>query len=332
MKILNFKKFFWLASLLAVFSFQLALAESEIPENLVPLAEELGCQTKEECAKSFDSNFDKGIELADKYQVYRKEEIVKIGKELLKNPKLAKSFQLDKDSVSASETIVAEVKNAGVGVDICSQSAETLSREQLIGCLEASKKLAKKSAIVQKYIPKGVIEKTNMADMAASLDEALAKGDYPELGKTAEDAGQKRFETGLGMLSSCDEIAQKFFGPDGVKELAAARTRTKQAGDFYLKGLENLELVTSDGRKIAGKTAIKNACDKAFETGDVKLARSCGEFAVKNGFTSQKEMDDGLKIFESMAGKNINFDQCRSNPELCQEFIPEEHRKEILDL
>src|SRR3989344_4793102 len=355
MKILNFKKFFWLASLLAVFSFQLALAESEIPENLVPLANELGCQTKEECAKVFDANFESSVMLAEKYQVYSKEqseiaksykqevisklsglseenfeeEIVKIAKELLKNPKLAKSFQLDKDSVTAAETIVTEVKNAGVGVDICSQSAETLSREQLIGCLEASKKLAKKSAIVQKYIPKGVIEKTNMADMAASLDEALAKGDYPELGKTAEEAGQKCLKSGSELLKSCDEIAQKFFGPEGVKELAAARTRTKQAGDFYLKGLENLELVTSDGRKIAGKTAIKNACEKAFETRDVKLARSCGEFAVKNGFTSQKEMDDGLKIFESMADKNINFDQCRSNPELCEEFIPEEHRKEF---
>jgi len=355
MKILNFKNFFWLASLLAVFSFQFTLAESEIPGNLVPLAEELGCQTKEECAKAFDSNFEKGIELAEKYQVYSKEqsdiaqsykqevisklnniteenfeeEIVKIAKELLKNPKLAKSFQLDKDSVNAAETIVAEVKNAGVGVDICSQSAETLSREQLIGCLEASKKLAKKSAIVQKYIPRGVIEKTNMADMAASLDEALSKGDYPELGKTAEEAGQKCLNSGSESLKSCDEIAQKFFGPEGVKQLAAARTQTKQAGDFYLKGLENLELVTSDGRKIAGKTAIKDTCEKAFETGDVKLARSCGEFAVKNGFTSQKEMDDGLKLFESMADKNINFDQCRSNPELCEEFIPEERRKEF---
>src|SRR3989344_4393442 len=358
MKTLNFKKFFWLASLLvAVFSFQLALAESEIPENLISFAEELGCQTKEECAKAFDSNFEKGIELAEKHNVYSKEqsdiaqsykqevisklsglseenfeeEIVKIAKELLKNPKLAKSFQLDKDTVTEAETIVTEVKNAGVGVDICSQSAETLSREQLIGCLEASKKLAKKTNIVQiqKYIPRGVIEKTNMADMAASLDEALAKGDYPELGKTAEEAGQKCLKPGSESLKSCDDIAQKFFGPEGVKELAAARARTKQAGDFYLKGLENLELVTSDGRKIAGKTAIKDACDKAFETRDVKLARSCGEFAVKNGFTSQKEMDDGLKIFESMADKNINFDQCRSNPELCEEFIQEEHRKEF---
>ena len=74
------------------------------------------------------------------------EEIVKIAKELLKSRNCTKSFQLDKDAVSAAETIVAEVKNAGVDVDICSQFTETLSREQLIGCLEASKKLAKKLA------------------------------------------------------------------------------------------------------------------------------------------------------------------------------------------
>ena len=115
------------------------------------MAAELNCQTKEECAKALIP-IEKGIELAEKYQVYSKEqsdiaksykqevisklsglseenfeeEIVKIAKKLLKKPgKLAKSFQLDKDAVSAAETIVAEMKNAGVDVDICSQSAET---------------------------------------------------------------------------------------------------------------------------------------------------------------------------------------------------------------
>ena len=49
-----------------------------------------------------------------------------------------------------------------------------------------------------------------MADMAAGLDEALAKGDYPELGKTAEEAGQKCLKSGSESLKSCDEVAQKF--------------------------------------------------------------------------------------------------------------------------
>ena len=37
MKTLNFKKFFWLVSLVAVFSFQFAFTETNIPENLAPL-------------------------------------------------------------------------------------------------------------------------------------------------------------------------------------------------------------------------------------------------------------------------------------------------------
>ena len=127
------------------------------------------------------------------------EEIVKIAKELLKKPKLAKSFQLDKDAVSAAETIVAEVKNAGVDVDICSQSAETLSREQLIGCLEASKKLAKKTS-VQKYIPKGVIEKTNMVDMAYSLDEAFYQRRLSGIGENRGRSRAEMFEVRLGIV------------------------------------------------------------------------------------------------------------------------------------
>ena len=104
------------------------------------------------------------------------------------------------------------------------------------------------------------------------------------------------FEVRLESLKSCDEVAQKFFGRK-VKELAAARAQTKQAGDFYLKSLENMELITPDGRKIAGKTAIKDACDKAFEARDIKLARACGDFAVKNGFTGKEEMEESLKLF-----------------------------------
>ena len=90
-----------------------------------------------------------------------------------------------------------------------------------------------------------------MADMAASLDEALSRGDYSELGKTAEEAGQKCLKSGSESLKSCDEIAQKF-SAGGGRELAAARAQTKQAGDFYLKGLENMELITPDGRKNSG--------------------------------------------------------------------------------
>ena len=73
----------------------------------------------------------------------------------------------------------------------------------------------------------------------------------------------------------------------------------------------------------------KNACDQAFEVRD-EVGQSFRRIRrQKNGFTGKEEMEKSLKLFESMADKNINFDDCRSNPEICEEFIPEEHRKEF---
>ncbi|TAN58306.1 hypothetical protein EPN15_01465, partial [Patescibacteria group bacterium] len=357
MKIFNIKKIGQFSLLLAIaFSFHSVFAqENDIPKDLQSLAQELGCQTKEDCAAAFDSNFEKGLDLAEKYKVYDKEqseiaksykqevisklsnitdenfeeEIIKIAKGILSKPKAAKSLQLDKGAVTAAETIVKEVKNAGTNIGVCSRKADTLSREELIDCLEASKQLAKKGDIVEKYIPKGIIEKSEMAGIAALLDEALVRGEYPELGKTAEEAGQKCLRPGSETLKSCDVIAEKYFGPEGVRELAAVRAQTKQIGDNYLKGLENMELATPDGRKIVGKTAIKESCEKAFQTKDIKLAKACGEFAVKNGFADRGEVEESLKFFESVADKNVNFDQCRINPEACQKFIPEQYKKEF---
>ena len=341
------------------FAFTQAGAQTEdggIPENLMPLAQELGCETQEECAKSFDSNFEKGIELAEKYKVYSaeqqkiaqsfrqeviskligvgddnfEEEILKIAQEILKKPILAKTLQVDKEEVKAVQTIITEVKNAGVNVGVCSRPANSLSREELISCLEASKKLAEQSGIVEKYIPKGIKEKTRMLDATIGLDAALASGEYADLGKTSDEVGQKCLRPGSESLKDCDEIAEKYFGPDGVKELAAARAQTAQAGDFYLKNLANLELVTPDGQKISGKNAIRTTCDSAFQNRNMGLAKACGEFAVKNGLANKNEVEEGLKIFESFVSRpQINFDNCRNNPESCRDFIPEELRKDF---
>ena len=344
-------------SLLSAFAQAGAQTEdSGIPENLAPLAQELGCETQEECAKAFDSNFEKGIELAEKYKVYSaeqqkiaqsfrqevinkligvgddnfEEEILKIAQEILKKPTLAKTLQVDKEEVEAVQTIITEVKNAGVNVDVCSRPANLLSREELIACLEASKKLAGQSSIVEKYIPKGIKEKTRMLDATVGLDAALARGEYADLGKTSEEVGQKCLRPDSESLKVCDEIAEKYFGPEGVKELAAARAQTARAGDFYLKNLANLELVTPDGQKISGKNAIRTTCDSAFQNRNIGLAKACGEFAVKNGLADKNEVEEGLKIFESFASKpQINFDDCRNNPESCRDFMPEEFRKDF---
>lgn len=342
-----------------VFLFYNAVSAEEreaIPENLKAVAQELGCETKTACAAAFESNFEKGIELAEKYQIYDKtqseiaksykqeviaklsdlsgenfeEEIIKIAKEILKKPKVAQTLQVNNDEVKAAETIVTEIKSVGANLDMCAQPANSLSRDQLISCLEASKKLAKQSRVVGRYVPKGVLEQTETAGKMADLDAALARGDYPELGKTADEAGQKCLRSGSESLKSCDEIAEKYFGKEGVDELTRARAQTKAAGDYYLKKYETLELTTPEGKKIIGKDAIRNSCDQAFQNKNIGLAKSCGEFAVKNGFVSKEEMEKSLQMFEKFASKaeTVNFEDCRSNPKACEEFIPDEFKEE----
>jgi len=157
--------------------------ESDIPEKLIPLAEELGCATKAACASSFTANFSKGLELAEKYDIYNAEQetlaksfkqevlaklvgasegdfeqkIIEIANNLMKNkPGLAKQLGVDAKEVKAAETIVAELKSVGANLTVCSRPADTLAREELITCLNASRKLAGRADEVSAYIRKKI--------------------------------------------------------------------------------------------------------------------------------------------------------------------------------
>ena len=115
-------------------------------------------------------------------------------------------------------------------MDICTSPQRRSLGNNLSDVWKRAKNWRKTS--VQKYIPKGVIEKTNMADIT-SLDEALSRGDYSELGKTAEEAGQKCLKSGSESLKSCDEIAQKFFR-SGRRERIGGYQNANQTGGRFL--------------------------------------------------------------------------------------------------
>ena len=92
-----------------------------------------------------------------------------------------------------------------------------------------------------------------------------------------------------------------------------------------------MDLVTPDGQRLIGKGAIKNACDRAFEENNLGLARACGNFAVKNGYATQEEIENGLKLLTTFSQKagGVSFDDCRFNPESCREFLPDEFRSQF---
>ena len=331
---------------------------ADIPEKLVPLAQELGCQTSNECALKFDANIEQGIALAQKYNIYTpeqekvastfktevleklnavsqdnfEEEILILANKILKEkPALAKTMGVTRQTVSAAETIINTVKEAGVDIRTCQKSPEDLSREQLIACVKAGNNLSNKGTSVEDYIPKENV-KAGEAKQMLDLENSLLAGEYAGLGKIGvEEAGQICLKSGSESIADCDQIAQRFFGAEGVKELEKARNKNTKIKEYYQQGLERMELVTPDGQKLIGKGAIRNACDKAFEESNLGLARACGNFAVKNGYATQNEIEDGLKIMENFSQKSqgVKFDDCRFNPESCREFLPDEFRPQF---
>ena len=108
-----------------------------------------------------------------------------------------------------------------------------------------------------------------------------------------EEAGQICLKPGSESIADCDQIAKKFFGNEGVKQLQEARKQTTRIKEYYTESIERMELVTPDGQKLIGKGAIKNACNMAFEDSNLGLARACGNFAVKNGYATQGKLKTG---------------------------------------
>ncbi|MEK7607586.1 MAG: hypothetical protein AAB484_01495 [Patescibacteria group bacterium] len=333
-------------------------ATTDIPQELTSLARDLGCQTTAQCAEKFDANIEQGITLAQKYDIYTPEqekiavafktevlerlrtvsgdnfdqEILALANKILsEKPALASTMGVTRQTVNTAETIINTVRDAGVDMKTCRKSPENLSREELIACVKASSDLSNKEKLVGDYIPKENA-KAREVERMLDLENSLLAGEYSGLGKiNVEQAGQVCLKSGSESITDCDRIAEKFFGAEGVKNLRDARQQTTLIKEYYTEGIKKMELLTPDGQKLIGKGAIKNACDRAFEESNLGLARACGNFAVKNGYATQREIEDGLKLLESFSQKarGVNFDDCRFNPESCREFLPDEFRREF---
>ena len=334
------------------------VAAADIPPELLLLAQDLGCQTSDECAEKFDANIETGIALAQKYNIYTseqekvaitfqtevlerlrtvsqdnfEEEILALANKILsEKPALARTMGVTRQIVNNAETIINTIKDAGVDIRTCQKSPEDLSREQLIACIKASNDLSNKEKSVGDYIPKGNV-KAEEAERMLDLENSLLAGEYSGLGQIGvEQAGQVCLKPGSESITDCDRIAERFFGAEGLKHLQEARQQTTRIKEYYTEGIERMELVTPDGQKLIGKDAIKNACNSAFEGNNFQLARACGNFAVKNGYATEEEVSEGLKLLETFSQKaqGVNFNDCRFNPQSCREFLPDESRSQF---
>ena len=219
---------------------------TDIPPELVPLAQDLGCQNSAECAEKFDANLEQGIALAQKYDIYTpeqeklastfqtevlerlrtvsqdnfEEEILALANKILsEKPALARIMSVTRQGVDNAETIINTVKEAGVDIRTCQKSPEDLSREQLIACVRASSNLSSKEKVAGDYIPKENAKAGEVQQML-DLENSLLAGEYSGLGQIGvEQAGQLCLKPGSESITDCDRIAQRFFGAEGVKHL-----------------------------------------------------------------------------------------------------------------
>ncbi len=341
--------------LFATAAFAQTASSNDISPELTSLAQDLGCNSKEACEAAFEADFSRGIELAVKHDVYDQEtqklaqtfkqevlanlanvksenfeeKFVEIAQAMIsQKPNLARLLNLNKEEVEAAKVIVTQIKEEGVNLELCRKPAESLTKEQLIACLNASNKLAENKTVVKSYISEERFTVADKSNSMLGLQRALDRGEYSSLGaKTPDALGNICLKQ--GSPSECDDIASRYFGADGVKYLAQARQHVSSVAEKYLKQVDSFILTTPDGQTISGEDAIRDTCDQAFNSGNGALAKACGNFAVKNGFITQDDFNESAGFLDSMQGQNVNFSQCRKDPKSCEQFIPEGQREQF---
>lgn len=244
-----------------------------------------------------------------------------------KNPTLATNLNLTTTIVAEKQSVLQAAKEAGVNFKDCEAiDPDTAPVDLLRKCA----RLAKDTRI-QKYIPE---EKRALAgqfgDTTIKLREALSVGKYQCGDGTLEGCGNfclnpDSATRAAGIPPVCTQIANEIFGNDGVKQLEASYQQIGQIKDYYS---DKFILALPDGRELVGEGQIRNTCDQAFSNRNFEVAKACGNFAVKNSFATQEEVDKGLKLMESFTqrGQNVDFEKCISDPRACRDIIPESDR------
>ncbi len=257
----------------------------------------------------------------------------------VKDPKLAESFELTSKFVERKQAVIQAAKEQGVDYDACRNMDPDTAE---ISLLRACAKLAKDSR-VKEIIPAGVRAQAEQygdyADKSVELRSSLQSGEFKCGDGSLEGCGDFCLNPGEAARAQgssvippvCRQIAQKFFGADGVKQLEAAYSQVQQTQNFYKKKSENILFTTIDGRTLTRPEDIGNYMEAQGRQGNVEAVEKGMDYMVSQGFIQPKEKEFALKYVKRARdlGGPIDFDKCSQNPDSCREFIPEDHRSEF---
>lgn len=151
------------------------------------------------------------------------------------NPELAKALDLTPKKVEEKRVIVETAKEIGVDFEECrAMDPDTASLELLRGCA----RLAKNERI-REYIPLEARDRTEKNEQTIELKEALAKGEVSCGNGTIDGCGTfclspsaSAREEGVSAIPPiCREIAERYFGAEGVAELERAYSSVRDHYD-----------------------------------------------------------------------------------------------------
>lgn len=256
-----------------------------------------------------------------------------------KSSTLGADFELTPKLVQKKQAVVAAAKELGVSFDDCyKMDPDNASIELLRSCA----KLAKDNR-VRDTIPESVKRSTEglagYNDKMVEFRSSLATGEFQCGDGTLNGCGnfclnpnkEARTQGTAGIPQVCRDIAKKFFGADGEKQLESAYTQVGQTQEFYLKKAESVIFKTLDGKTLTSLEDIGDYMESQGKQGNVEAVEKGMDFMIAKGFINPEEKEYALKFVRQARDRGgiPDFDSCRLDPESCRDFIPEDQKAEF---
>ena len=255
-----------------------------------------------------------------------------------KDPGLASEIDLTPKIVQEKKQIVEAAKSIGLTIDQCIEmDPDTASVEVLRGCA----KLAREDR-VKKYIPiearAQIDEIADSTERTIQLKEALFGGQYQCGDNTVGGCGnfclnpgaEARAEGTIAIPAVCKQIASKFFGSQGVKELEDSYNRVSGVADYYYKKAQNFVFTTLDGQTITNPEEIGAYLEAEGRAGNVEAVSKGIDFMIAQGFATQADKDFAVKMVSKFRERGgVDFDVCVQNPNSCKDFIHDDFQNDF---
>src|SRR3989344_1800923 len=247
------------------------------------------------------------------------------------HPAIARAVDLTPQKVNEKRTIVNTAKSLGVDIEACrTMDQDTASIELLRGCARLAK-----HENVQKYVPQATKDRALGADAAIALKESLASGQISCGDNTLEGCGnfclapsaEARANGSSAIPEVCRQIATKFFGDGGVKELENAYSTVQKTFNTFADRAQNIAFTTPDGKTLSDPGSIGRYMEEAGSRGDVEAVSKGMDFLIAKGFVTAQDRDFALSMVKKVKESGpVDFGACRADPSKCANLISEEQR------